>query len=130
MIKTNYSEDFEEFWRLFDLVVESGLGQKGNKKRAYKRYLEKQIGPEDFGLIREAIERQVRAKQFLRGTGRFDPDFMHVEGWINNERWDDEFGQPGGAVCESDRRKEAALRNYLQGDMGEGVVRVDRTKAH
>lgn len=112
MISTKYPEDFEEFWQIFDLVVDGGLGQKGNKKRAYQRFKEKKIEPSDFDFIREAVERQVLAKQFIRSMGKFDPDFMHVEGWINNERWDDEISKPTNQLAKSDERKSAAILRF------------------
>lgn len=130
MIRTNYPDEFEEFWRIFDLITESGLGTKGDKKRAFNRYQQKQIEPDDFDFIRQAVEQQVQAKLNRRAAGLFDPDFMQVEGWINNERWDDEISGPTDGLCESDRRKANAVRNYIQGDMGAGMAGADCSKTH
>lgn len=129
VVRTQYPADFEEFWSIFDRVVEAGLGTKGNKKRAFKRYQEKQIGPDDFEFIREAVEEQIQAKLARRASGLFDPDFMQIEGWINNERWDDEISGPVGRLCEADRKRAAELQQYLQGGMGESVAGPDSSKA-
>lgn len=130
MIRKTYSKEFNEFWELFKPIEKNGLGQRGNKKRAEERYKQKQIGPEDFDLIRTAINQQIEAKLARRAAGYWDPDFMHVEGWINNERWDDEISCPDNGLCESDRRKQAALRNYLQEDLGEGLDGIDSSEAY
>lgn len=122
MVRTQYPKEFEQFWSLFDRVVGEGLGTKGNKKRAFTRYQQKKIGPEDFEFIRDTIEGQIEAKLARRASGLFDPDFMQVEGWISNERWDDEISGPGARLCESDRRRKAELQQYLEGGMGEGVA--------
>lgn len=129
MISTTYTDEFNEFWQIFDLITENGLGTKGNKKRAYLRYQQKKIEPQDFDFIRKAVENQVKSKLSRRAAGMFDPDFMQVEGWINNERWDDEISAADSQLCEADRRRRAELQQYLSGDVGESVARADCPEA-
>lgn len=130
MIRKRYSDEFNEFWQMFKIIEDAGLGTRGNKNKAEIRYKQKKIEPSDFEFIRQSLEKQVEAKLARRAAGLFDPDFMQVEGWINNERWDDEISGPTDGLCESDRRKASAVRNYIQSDMGQSVARADSTKTH
>ena len=113
MIRKQYPPEFEEFWKIFDLIPQHGLGEKGNKAQAFKRYQQKKIGPDDFDYIRDRLLAQIDAKLARRASGAFDPDFMHVQGWLNNERWDDEISTTINRQPSASDRADQALRDYL-----------------
>ena len=115
MLRTNYSDDFEELWKVFIVANKKGLIGDGGKKAGYKAYQAKKCTPEDGQYLVKCLFNQINGKIRQQQSGEFCPKFQSPERWIRNERFEDSIGITIDAIpvrAKSDQRKADAAERY------------------
>jgi hypothetical protein len=94
MIRTKYTADFEDLWKIFIVANKKGLIGAGGKMEAFKAYKAKQCTSEDSQYLVKCLINQIGAKVRLHQSGEWVPQFKAASRWIRDERFDDIIEQP------------------------------------
>lgn len=86
-------DPFLKFWDAYP--------RKVDKQRALQAWKRLNPGPELYGVIMQALERQKRSAQWTRDDGRYIP---HAATWLNGRRWEDVEVPPAGTQPAPERR--------------------------
>lgn len=92
-----YSKQFEEWWKHWPV--------KRDKKRAYPAF-EKAL---KRAKLADLIAGAVAYGKYLKAHPEQSPKF--AEGWLNDDRWNDDLGSNAGATPSEDRIKSWRSRN-------------------
>ena len=130
MIKTTYSQWFEDFWKQALALKTRTLGSKPD---AYKSAKSLKMGADDVEMVIQTFKSHTdRIRRNKAGWGDFIPDHKDMCRWLKERRWENEEDEDIGqhqrspeasrqALSKSERRDEAA-RRYLEGSNGDGMA--------